>query len=302
MPIAQSAVVKLWSERLIERLMQRTNMRGFVVDHTAELGGRKSMELTDLKQDIRLNTRNNNNADFGARQDTDAASVTLTADKSYDFNVGVGWLDEMETVGSLAAQTNRWGTNKIEIQIQNDILAALAAADPYSTEDIAIKTDGTAGSLLTDEGIIKAMDWILFKVAEKENLGQMSFAFLTGSKIRAAIMRFLRDKGHDYAQATLARDAFTGSEIPIVGGARVYTVTSIVPDTTAAANDVNLGYLIDPSETIHFAMQIQRTRSIPDPAGPRDLLQGLLQYGTVIPEMATGDKAETYDLLRADIT
>lgn len=303
MAVANSAVVKLFSDRLIERLMVPTYLRNLVVDRTAELGGRESMELTDLKRSVTLNTRTSNNADFGTRQDADAASVTLTTDKHYDFNLGVGWLDDMETVGDLMAAAERWGTDRIEQQVQTDLQATLVAATPQSTTDLAIKVDNNSGNntLLKDEGAVKILDWLVFTIAEAQARGQSNFAFATAPKVHAAMLRYLRDKGTNFPGASIARDALTGMELPMIHGSNVYPIPVVAGRSTAAGNDQFKSHLLDPTESAHFAIQIQRTRVIPDPDGPRDLFQGLLKWGSVAPAR-DNNKVETMYRLQMDFT
>ena len=299
MPVSNDAVVKLFSNTILQRLHRQYPIRSYVVDHSTEMMGRRSMALTDLKRGITLNSRSSNRAAFGTAQQSDAAAVTLVKDKDYDFNEEVAWLDEMETVGSLMNAAQEWSMEEVAKQIETDILAKIRSATPQSTTDLALKTDGSSSSnakkLTNDDGIVEILDWVLFTAAEAMARGQYNFAFLTAPKIRAAAARFLRDHGTDYQMGHAAR-ALTTGEIPDIASVPFIPLVSIAGSSTSAGNNQFQSHLIDPGKTVHWAMQLFRTRVMPRQNAPVDDFQGILAHGALVPALDSSKVETMYDL------
>lgn len=300
MPISANSVVRLWSARALERLMIESPWMQVVDDRTGELAGRKSIEITDGKQSIRLNTRNSNDADFGARQTPDANAFRLNMDKSYDWNESVSWLDEQETAISLASEIDKWRMNRVVNQIAADIREVVEAARPRYTLDVPMNriTGAQAGeaTLRNDEGAMRIVDGFLEmqEYADATGFPMAGRVAMVPPIVKSAIDRYLRDKGTDLQQGALAREAFVGMSPPVVHGWNVLVDPGVYADPDTAAQNVLKCQFIVRGRTVKFGKQIDVSRVIPDPTGPRSLFQGLLQYGTLVPASATAGAAEAY--------
>lgn len=301
MAVAASSLVKLFSAEAIRRLYVTGPYMGVVRDRSAEMMGRKELELTDTKRTITLNARTSNNANFGTAGDPDTQSFTLVKDKDYDFNEGVPWLDELEVAPSLAQATEHWSMVRVVNQISADIRAKLEAAQPRQTWDVALKTGGQAVAgtphLRNLDGAQLIIDnfQIAQEFAEAVGMGMMPRAVIVPPSIQTAVNRFFTDKGRDFPQGALGTEVIMGRNVMAPFGWAII-VDPTVPDNpdTAGNNKLKCHFVVR-NHTIDFGQQLNRTRIIPDPYAPRNLYQGLLAYGALVVEAAeSAGAAELY--------
>jgi len=305
MAIAASSLVIVWSEQILERLRQRLRLRSLVRDHSAELGGRESMRLTDLKRDVSLNARtgtDQNYEAFGTPNQSDAQSITLTADQHYGISEAVNWLDEAEAPGNLMAQAQIWTTYAIEQQIQGFLRTTLRGATPSATLTISgykdgSSTSGSAGLHWGEDGFAqRILNALLDLKVDCDTAGwpEMGRTFVTAPAVIGQIERYLRDRGRDFGVG-FAADALTGVPRPVVHGWTMHPDPGILGTRTGGSGTLTGNYrsqALLAGETIRFAMQMQRMRTIPDPTAPQQLIQGLLKYGAVIPSLGASSTAE----------
>ena len=293
MAIGTDSIVKVWAMEAFRRLIYYEPYRMICDDKSMELAGRHSIEITDAKRSVTLNTRTSNSAAFGTVAQPDTDTVELIANKQYDYNEAVPWLDEMETAPSLAAAVEMWSQNTVHNKVSDDIRAVVEAATPRETFDIAVKKDGLAGdnaklrnskgAELIVENLIRAEEFANGSGWPKEGR-----ALMTHPAIRSSLRRWLADHGRDLPPGSIAASNFMGQPIETAFGWAIMDVLNIAGDSaTGGGIDQFKSHYLVRGWTVCFAQQLYRNRVIESQLAPQNQWQGLISYGAVCPAFQT---------------
>jgi len=301
MAIAAASLVEVWSESILERVRQNLNLRSLVRDHSAELGGRHQLHLTDLKRPVTLVDRSGSDQHyevFGTAQQPDSQNFTLDMTDYFSWNLAIPWVDELETAGNIMAQTNIWSTYQIEQRLQSDIRSALQGGAEAHTFDIPIVHTGGTGTKINDEaGVELLLDALLDAQVQADTDGWPMDRryFITSPYIHGLMARYLRNKGNDFVTTGFAAGALTAGAPPTIHGWQIHKDPGITGSVAAAATAKQFrSFCILGGETIRYAQQIQRVRVIEDPTRPQQLLQGLVRYGLLIPNPGASNTNEFF--------
>lgn len=283
MAISAGSLIRVWSLRALDRLMFENPWMQVVDDRTAEAGGRRYFTLTDVKQEIRLNTRTTNSQDFGTARQPDSQDFGMDAhNHKYDWNEAVPILDEMETGPSLSASVDRWKTNRVVNQISADIRAKVDAATPRDTNELTI----VAGAdFLSAENLKKIVYEFAIRreFADAIGMPEGSRCAIISPKVRTALAVYLMDKGTDMSFG-LARSTFLGMPVMQCHGWDILFDRSILGDFTTAGTKQSPMYFLQKNRTVPFFKQIHWSRVIVDQNAPQNKYQGLLHYDAIVPE------------------
>lgn len=306
MPVSASSVVKLYAMEAYRRLYYEDPYLMVVDDKSMELGGRKSIEIADTKRGVTLNSRSSNSANFGSIQQPDTQSVTLDTDKHYDYNLAVPWLDEMEVAPSLAAAADMWRQITIANKRSDDIRAVVEAATPRETFDIALKTDGTSGSvakLRNSAGAELVIDNLILaeEYANGSGWPMAGRALMTHPSVKSSIRRWLADHGRDLAPGSIGRSNFLGMPVDTAFGWALVDVRNIAGSSASAGTDQFKSHYLVEGWTVCYGQQLYRNRVIESQLAPQNLYQGLVKYGSVCPEFQTaGGTADRFSDVTSD--
>ena len=299
MAIAAGTIVRVWSMRALDRLIFENPWQMVVDDRSAELGGRESLNITDVKRDITLNARTSNSADFGTIQQPDTQSFRLNTDKFFDWNEAVPILDEMETGPSLAAAVDRWRVNRVVNQISADIRGVVDAATPRDQKAITI---AAAADFRGDANVQNVINTFLDRQEYADAIGmpEGTRCAVVAPKIRTAISKYLLEKGTDMGPG-LAAATFMGRQVSRLLGWDIAVDRSITGDFANAGTGQLPMYFFQKNRTVIFGQQIRWARVIAHQNAPQNLWQGLLKYGSIVPEEVTvGTTADAYSDVTSD--